>query len=276
LPLGSGFILPEIPVFLAQWVFAVFGLVLGSFFNVLIYRVPRDLPIAFPPSHCTQCQAPIRPWHNIPVLGWLLLRGRCKDCHSLISIQYPLVEALCGILGWASLRLLHPDASQLVDWALALPMFWMLITLVPIAAVDFPYQLLPDTVTFGGILLGLAVCWIPGGIGWMHCLLGIAVAGGGLFVFSWIMGKILKRDAMGLGDIKLMAAFGAMMGPNRAVAALIGAAFLALVVMVPWRILHRQSNSEPLAFGPFIGLMGPVMLLWGDQLITGYFSLFSF
>jgi leader peptidase (prepilin peptidase)/N-methyltransferase len=163
----------------------------------------------------------------------------------------------------------------MVDWAVVLPMFWMLITLVPIAAIDFPYQLLPDTVSIGGLLLGFAVCLLPGGIGWLQCVLGVAIAGGGLFVFAWIMGKILKRDAMGFGDIKLLAAFGSMMGPSRAVAALIAAAFLALVVMIPWRTLRRESNSEPLAIGPFIGVMGPVMFLWGDRLIAGYFSLFA-
>lgn len=268
------FSLPMIPVWLGQWIFVAFGLVFGSFFNVLIYRVPRNLPIAFPPSHCTVCQAPIRPWHNIPVLGWLMLGGRCKDCKSLISIQYPLVEALCGLLAWVAVRLVHPDGNAILDWALVIPMVWMMITLVPIAAVDFPYQLLPDTVTIGGILLGLVIAFLPGGMTWLDSLIGIGIAGGGLWLFSFVIGKLLKKDAMGFGDVKLLAGFGAMMGGNLAIAAVVGASFLALVVIVPWRFLRRQPHFEPLPFGPFIGIMGPIMFLWGNEIMTWYWNLF--
>jgi leader peptidase (prepilin peptidase)/N-methyltransferase len=270
------FSIPEIPVWLGQWVFALFGLIFGSFFNVLIYRVPRDLPIAFPASHCPHCMSPIRLRHNIPVLGWLMLRGRCKDCRALISIQYPIVEAITGILAFCAVRLVHPDASELIDFARVLPVFWMMITLVPIAAVDFPYQLIPDTVPVGGLLIGVAVSFLPGGMDWQQSLIGIAAAGGGLFLFAFIMGKLLKRDAMGLGDVKLLAAFGAMMGWGHSVAAVIAASFLALVVMVPWRLIRKESNHEPLAFGPFIGVMGPVMFLWGDRIIAWYWNLLRF
>ncbi|HSQ40894.1 MAG TPA: prepilin peptidase [Fibrobacteraceae bacterium] len=266
----------EFPAWIAQGLFAVLGLILGSFFNVLIYRVPRDLPIAFPPSHCPNCGARIRPWHNIPVLGWIWLRGRCHDCHTLISIQYPLVETLCGLLGFLSVRLLYPDATGMVDWARLLPLFWMLVTLVPIAAVDFPHHLIPDTVSFGGILLGLAVASLPGGLSWQQSLLGLAIAGGGLWGFSLIMSRLLGREAMGLGDVKLLAGFGAMLGWEMAVAALIGASFLALLVMIPWRMARGESNRAPLAFGPFIGLMGPIMLLQGDAIITAYWKFVSF
>lgn len=268
------FSIPEIPVWLGQWVFVALGLVFGSFFNVLIYRVPRELPIAFPASHCPLCKSPIRPWHNIPVLGWLMLGGRCKDCKSLISVQYPLVEALCGFLAWGAVRLVHPDGNAILDWTLVVPMFWMMITLVPIAAVDFPYQLLPDTVTIGGIVVGIAVSLLPGGLNWLESLKGAAIAGGGLWLFSWIVGKILGKDAMGFGDVKLLAGFGAMMGWAHALGAVIGASFLALVVMVPLRWLRKESNQEPLAFGPFIGAMGPVMLLWGAPLFLWYWNLF--
>lgn len=265
---------PEIPVWLGQWIFVAFGLIFGSFFNVLIYRVPRNLPIAFPPSHCTQCQAPIRPWHNIPVLGWLLLGGRCKDCRSLISIQYPMVEALCGLLAWAAVRLAHPDGNAMLDWATVIPLCWMIITLVPIAAVDFPYQLLPDTVTIGGILVGLAVSFLPGGLGWLDSLLGALIAGGSLWLFSFLVGKALGKDAMGFGDVKLLAGFGAMMGWPLAIGSVVAASFLALVVIIPYRSLRKESHHAPLPFGPFIGIMGPVMFLWGDSILTWYWGLF--
>ena len=265
--------MPEIPAWLAQWLFALLGLTFGSFFNVLIYRVPRDLPIAFPPSHCPNCSSPIRPWHNVPVLGWLMLGGRCKDCRTLISIQYPLVEALCGVLGVLAVRMANPDLDAAVSWGMTLPMFWMMVTLVPIAAVDFPYQLIPDTVTIGGIVVGVLSIFLPGGIEWQRSLLSIAIAGGGLFAFGWLMGKLLKRDAMGFGDVKLLAGFGAMMGWEKAMASLMAASFLALACMVPWRLLRSSSQREPLAFGPFIGVMGPVMLWKGDAIVEAYFRL---
>jgi len=269
-------LLPEIPVALAYWIFGAFGLTFGSFFNVLIYRVPRDLPIAFPPSHCPRCEARIRPWHNIPVLGWLMLGGRCKDCHGLISIQYPLVELLCGGLAVLAVHFANPDVSAGLDWARTLPLFWMMITLVPIAAVDFPYQLIPDTVSVGGFLIGFGVSWFPGGITWQQSLLGAAIAGGALWLFGFVMSKVLKRDAMGFGDVKLLASFGAIMGAANALAAVALASFLALAVMVPWKFVRKESQQEPLAFGPFIGLMGPVMFVWGDQMITSYMDLFRF
>jgi len=266
--------MPEIPVWFGQWIFVAFGLALGSFFNVLIYRVPRNLPIAWPPSHCTTCGACIRPWHNIPLFGWLMLRGRCKDCRSLISIQYPLVEGLCGLLGLVAVRLVNPNADAVLDWARVLPMFWMMITLVPICAVDFPYQLIPDTVTVGGIAFGFVAAFLPSGIGWQQSLIGFGVAGVGLFAFSWLIGKMLKRDAMGFGDVKLLAGFGAMMGPGKAIASVVAASFVALLIMVPWRLVRRESNREPLAFGPFIGIMGPVFLVWGNSILDWYLGLF--
>lgn len=266
----------ETPVWLAQWILIPLGMIWGSFFNVLIYRVPRNLPIAWPPSSCPVCGSRIRPWHNIPVLGWVLLKGRCRDCRSLISMQYPVVEALCGFLAWMACWLVHPSAESMVNWNDTLAMFWLLITLVPIFAVDFPYQLIPDTVTLGGIVVGVVLWWIPGGVSWQEGLLGIAIAGGGLWIFGWGMGRWLHKDAMGFGDVKLLAGFGAIMGWSHALGALIGAAFLALCVMIPWRWLRRQSTHEPLPFGPFIGLMGPVFFLWGDSIFAWYFHLFHF
>jgi len=256
----------DMPIWLISILFGLFGLAFGSFFNVLIYRVPLDLPIAFPASHCPLCKAPIRPWHNLPVLGWLMLGGKCKDCKAPISIQYPLVELLTGILGAGVIWLLPLTPEGSIDLALALPLFWMIITLVPIAAVDFPHQLIPDTVPVGGALIGIGVSFLPGRMEWYQSLLGGLIAGGGLFAFAWVMGKLLKKDALGFGDVKLLAALGTMMGWGNALAALIAASFLALLVMVPFRIIRKESQDAPLAFGPFIGIMGPIMFLWGESL----------
>jgi len=195
-----------------------------------------------------------------------MLGGKCKDCKAPISIQYPLVELLTGFLGAGVIWLLPLTPEGSIDLALALPLFWMTITLVPIAAVDFPHQLIPDTVPIGGALIGIGVSFLPGGMEWYQSLLGGLIAGGGLFAFAWVMGKLLKKDALGFGDVKLLAALGTMMGWGNALAALIAASFLALLVMVPFRIIRKESQESPLAFGPFIGIMGPIMFLWGESL----------
>lgn len=263
---------PDLPIWAASILFGFFGLAFGSFFNVLIYRVPLDLPIAFPASHCPLCKSPIRPWHNLPVIGWILLKGKCYDCKAPISIQYPLVELLTGLLGGAVIWL-SPSTNGMVDWSIAAPLFWMTITLVPIAAVDFKHQLIPDTVHVGGAIIGFACAFLPGGMTWLDSLIGGVVAGGSLFVFAFIMGKLLKRDALGFGDVKLVATFGVIMGFGHALSALVAASFIALIVMIPWRFINKTDPDAPLAFGPFIGLMGPVMLLWGTHLQELYWNL---
>lgn len=265
------------PVGLAWIFFPVVGACLASFFNVLIYRMPLGLSLVKPASHCPLCQHPIAWYHNVPVLGWIILRGRCAHCHAPISIRYPLVEALGGLLGFAAIWLTHPLADANVEWVRALTLFWLLTTLIPIFAIDFEHLLLPDTVTLGGIVLGLALSFLPAGIGWLDSLLGIIFAGGGLYLVGFIAAKALHRDAMGFGDVKLLAGFGALLGAGWAGMAMIIGSFLALLVMVPYRFFHRHhaEQSAEIPFGPFLGLGAPIVFLWGRPLLDWYMGLFG-
>ncbi len=267
----------DFPVVAAWILFPLLGACFASFFNVLIYRMPLGLSLSTPPSHCPLCKHPIAWYHNVPVLGWLVLRGKCAHCHAPISIRYPLIEALGAALGFLSIWLGHPDPWALVVWPQALVLFWLLLTLIPIFAIDFPHLLLPDTVTIGGIVLGFSVSFLPGGIGWLDSLLGTIFAGGGLYLVGFVASKALKRDAMGFGDVKLLAGFGAMLGTAPAFMALILGCFLAVLVMVPMRLWQRRNPdiTGEIPFGPFLGMAAPLVFLWGSAIRDWYFGLFG-
>ncbi|NLB62634.1 MAG: prepilin peptidase [Fibrobacter sp.] len=253
-----------------SFVAALLGLAVGSFFNVLIYRVPRNMPISWPPSHCTQCGKSIRPRHNIPLLGWLLLRGKCANCQEKISIQYPLVELLCGVLGAASVWWVYGVYGSM-PWYHLVAVFWLVLTIVPIATVDFKHQLIPDTTSLGGIAIGLILAFFNPQTTFLSSFLGAIIAGGSLFIFAQIMGRILGKAAMGFGDVKLLAALGAFMGWSHALAALVCASIVALLVILPWRFF-KPSEEESFAFGPFIALMGPIFYLYGHQIMDFYWN----
>jgi len=250
------------------WIlFPILGACFGSFFNVLIYRMPREMSIIKPGSHCPNCKHKILPWQNIPILSWLLLGGRCANCKETISIKYPLVEFLCILLGFAAALLTQPSPWQDVNLVRAIALFWLMITLVPIFAIDFKYLLLPDTITIGGIVLGFALSFFEGGIGWLNSLIGIAACGGGLFLFSFITSKIIKREGMGFGDVKLFAGFGAIMGAELAFLILMIGATLAITTTVPFRFFTKKDMQSPLPFGPFLGIAAPISYLFGNSII---------
>lgn len=267
-----------VPQVFALVVSGVFGLIWGSFSNVLIYRVPKGISLLWPPSACPHCLTPVKLWHNVPVLGWVFLRGRCAHCHTLISGTYPLVEALTALLAVSAAWFALPQTGGpgAWNWIPLLLAVWIAVNMPALFAVDFSHKLIPDTISLGGILLGFAIAWLPGGMGWQSALLGILLAGGGLWAFSWIMGKFLRRDAMGFGDIKLVAGFGALLGAGQAVAATILASFLALVCYFALgRFLFKNKENAEIPFGPFLQVGALLIILWGDFLLGFYWSLFS-
>jgi leader peptidase (prepilin peptidase)/N-methyltransferase len=262
----------DIPAVFLWVLFAVLGVCVGSFFNVLIYRMPREMSIIKPASHCPDCKRKIPLWHNIPILSWLLLGGRCANCKKSISIKYPIVEFLGLSLGFAAAFIAEPSPWQNANLIESISLFWLIVTLIPIFAIDFKYLLLPDTVTVGGILLGFALSFFEGSIGWLSSLIGIAVCGGGLFLFSVICSKILRKEGMGFGDVKLFAGFGALMGAELAYVSLIIGALLAIAVIAPYRFFAKKDMQSPLPFGPFLGLAAPISYLFGDMIIVGFDS----
>jgi leader peptidase (prepilin peptidase)/N-methyltransferase len=236
------------PLFLR--VFAVFfGLIWGSFVNVVIYRVPRDMSVVRPPSHCPACGKPIRAWDNIPVFGWLLLRGRARCCGAKVSARYPLVEAIGGLLSLAILEVLifrlgpltpayRALAIYLADLALALG-------LVAAAFIDLERMYLPDAITLGGAVLGLATASFRS-MRFVDALIGAAVG----YVIIWlpfvvIYPRLRGRVGMGQGDARLLMLAGAWFGWQGTLFVLGAGAIQGTLITVPLLILNRGRIEEP-------------------------------
>lgn len=270
-----------IPLWYAVILAVIFGSCLGSFYNVIIYRMPRGLSLWKPPSFCPRCKKRIPIYYNLPVIGWLWLRGKSACCKEPISIQYPLVEALCGVLGGAAFLLAnYPwDWGGEVAWPQSLALFWLLLAAVPVIAVDCEFHLIPDSMSIGGIVVGILLSFFPGGITPLWSVLGAVFAGGGLFLFAFVMSKLLKKEAMGFGDIKLVAGYGALVGWLGAVEIIVLASVLGLLVMVPLRLWqkrtkHPEDGPGQIPFGPFLAIAAPVICKWGGPLLSAYLSVF--
>ena len=277
----------EIPLWYWLIVFFCLGACVGSFYNVIVYRMPRGISLINPPSHCPLCKKRIPIRYNLPIVGWLWLRGKSACCKQPISIIYPIGEGLCGLLGALALYAaagFGTDFSRPVlspeVWADAAAMFWLLLGAYPVCAVDCKYKLIPDSISVGGIVAGLLISLVPGGVTPLQSLIGAVVAGGGLYLLGWIATKVLKKDAMGFGDVKLLAGYGALMGVTGAVETLLVAALLGILVMVPYGVLAakksaQNKNSEEagqIPFGPFLAIAAPIIYLWGSTLVEVYFK----
>jgi leader peptidase (prepilin peptidase)/N-methyltransferase len=243
---------------------AAFGLIIGSFLNVVAYRLPRGESLARPGSHCPACDAPVRPYDNIPLLSWLLLRGRCRACSAPIARRYPIVEAVTAAL-FAAVAVVHAHDTTMLVLGIVLVAF-----LVPIALIDADHRLIPNRLTLPaaalGIVLGTALD--PGGE--LERLVAGVAAGALLAVPS-----LLHPKGMGMGDAKLVAVLGLYLG-----AAIVPAFFVAFVAgtVVGLGIMVRKGLSAgrktAVPFGPFLALGAVVGVLVGDDLVQLYLSTF--
>jgi len=242
----------------------VLGTLLGSFANVCIYRLPQRLSVVFPGSHCPSCQEALRPWHNIPLLSYVLLGGRCATCKTTISPRYPLVELCNGLLYVFLYHQYHFSVQSLVLALLA-------TALLIVSWIDIVYMIIPDTITLPGIVVGIGTSlWLtPVGVG--NAVLGV-VLGGGLFLLMAVLSVvILHREGMGGGDIKLIAMVGAFLGWQAVLVTIFLGAVLGAFVGIVLMLLRRQGRKEPLPFGPFLALGALLAMVWGDTMLTWYF-----
>lgn len=239
----------------------LFGLIIGSFLNVCVYRLPRRESIAFPPSHCPRCGARIRPWDNVPVLAWLWLGGRCRDCHAPISWRYPLVEAVNGVAYGLIV------ARYGVGWeALAVAVF--VSALLVITLIDLDYQIIPDRISLPGIPLAWLAAVGLGGLTWLDATLG-AVLPAALFLAVFF----LSRGGMGLGDVKLVAMIGAFVGWQLALLTILAAAISGSLVGVAMMVFQGKGRKTAVPFGPFLSLGAVVSLAWGPEILRWYLTL---
>ncbi len=250
------------------------GLALGSFLNVCIHRIPRGESVITPPSHCPRCGKRIRPYDNIPLLSYVLLGGRCRDCRARISIRYPLVEALVGILFVASY------ARFGLDWALVRALL-LIVFLVLIAFIDLDCQIIPFRVSIPGLALGLASPLLPGSqVSLANAVTGAAV--GAVFVAgSWLLWRFVlagafrkvgvnQKEGMGWGDLPLAAMIGAFVGWQSTVVALFCAVLSGVIVGLLLRAAGRTGRGQPMPFGPFLAFGGLVALFFGSVLFDLY------
>ena len=182
-----------------------FGFILGSFLNVCIYRIPIKKSIIKPPSSCLLCGTSIKFYDNIPVVSWLILRGRCRNCHGRISFRYPAVEAIAGIISLA----------LFLRYGLTLSYFLYLIFmlgLIVISFIDFDHMIIPDVISIPGIITGFTTSFLLPDLKWIASLIGIVAGGGILFITAFMFEKITGKEGMGGGDIKLLAMIGAWLG----------------------------------------------------------------
>ncbi len=241
---------------------ALLGAAVGSFLNVCIARLPAGESVVSPRSRCPNCASQIRWFDNIPVLSWVWLGGRCRDCGERISIVYPLVE-LGGALIWAGAALLYGPEWKALEAAVFVSL------LLAIALIDARHYLIPDVLSLGGLGAGLALSLLPGPPTPLASVAGAATGFLALYVVAWLGEKALRRPAMGAGDIKMMAMVGAFLGPTGALLTIFLGALLGSLIFGP--ISLRTKRLVP--FGVFLALGGSVALVAGEALIGAYLHL---
>ncbi len=259
----------------AYWVLSAFvflaGLCIGSFLNVCIWRIPRDESIVFPGSHCPACGHPIAPWDNLPLLSWLILNGRCRHCRGPISPRYFLVELLTGAL-FTALWLVH-GVSVLTPVYLIFAAALVMATFI-----DLDHLILPDRVTLGGMILGPVLSFaLPALQGQTdrlpalaHSLLGLALGYGLLWLVATLGRLILKRDAMGMGDWKLLGAIGACLGAQAVLFTIFVSSLTGTLLGLALIAARRKALQSKIPYGPHLALAAVLWMLCGPACIAAY------
>jgi len=268
-----------------------FGLFVGSFLNVVVYRLPlmmeagwrkecreflkldpedpkdKKTPEPFnlmvPRSACPSCGQMIKAWQNIPVISWLFLRGKCGNCKNPISAEYPVVELLTGIL---SLAVAMKFGASL-QTVFALLFTWSLISL---ALIDFHTTLLPDSITLPLLWLGLVLSLVPVFINPADAILGAAAG----YMILWLVFQLFKlvtgKEGMGFGDFKLLGALGAWLGWAKLPLIILLSSLTGAIIGIMMMVVFKHQRSQPIPFGPYLAIAGWIALMWGDQIVSMY------
>ncbi|HEX8719857.1 MAG TPA: prepilin peptidase [Pyrinomonadaceae bacterium] len=277
--------LTGLPGYVIALFVAVVGAVIGSFLNVVIHRVPREESIAFPASHCPSCGTAIRPYDNVPVVSWAILRGRCRSCRAPISARYPAVELLTAVL-FALTYLLHSGLTLSLPFDLA-----FVAAVVALVFIDAEHMILPNVITYPGVALALVarvavpnlygVASLGGGVtpAWLlslgGALLGALVGGGFLWAVGWLWERWRGVEAMGLGDVKMMFMVGAYLGwPLTLLTIFVGVLSGSLAGVAAMARRGERDMQMLLPFGIFLGFGSLLSLLFGAQVVEWYVAKF--
>jgi leader peptidase (prepilin peptidase)/N-methyltransferase len=248
-------------------VFFLLGACFGSFANVVIYRMPKDESIVRPRSHCQKCGKNVAWYDNIPMLSWLLLRGKCRHCGASFSFRYFIVEFLTASLFTLAYFYLG------LTWNLVEALIFI-FPLVCCTFIDFDHMILPDEFTLSGILIGLLGAWLNPQREFLDALLGVLMGGGFLWAMAYLYYIFTKQDGMGGGDIKLLAWIGAVLGWKAVPFVIMASAVIGSVIGLILARKQKKGLKTMIPFGPYLAL-GAVLYLFGGQTIAlWYFNLF--
>ena len=246
---------------------ALLGAVVGSFLNVVILRLPEEnASIVFPGSHCPQCMQPLRWFDNIPIISYLMLRGRCRTCKQAISMQYPLVELAMAVLA----TLLAFRFAYSFEFVLYFIFFAALLVII---FIDFHHQIIPDRISLPGILIGFAASFFNDQVTWQQSGLGIVLGGGVLYAVASGYFLLTKREGMGGGDIKLLAMIGAFLGWQSLLYVIFSSSVAGSVVGIAAMIKQKKGGQTRIPFGPFLALGAMTYLLF-DRQITAIWEMY--
>lgn len=265
------------------------GLLVGSFLNVVIHRLPIMLEqgwqqecdaylgnepkarprynLLVPASHCPVCHSEVRPWQNIPLLSYILLRGRCQQCQTSISLRYPAVELLTGLL-FATLAWRFGWSAQLAGYLV------LTAVLLVLTFIDADTQLLPDSLTLPLLWGGLLFNVLTGTVALEEAVLGAMAGYLSLWLVYWLFKLATGREGMGYGDFKLLAAFGAWLGWSMLPLIILLSSLVGAVVGIVLMLLSRLGRGQPLPFGPYLAAAGWIAVLWGKQIVGWYLGVY--
>ncbi len=268
-------------------IYTLFGLAIGSFLNVCIYRIPLRKSIVFPGSACPQCGTSIRFYDNIPVLSYLILRGKCRNCKASISIQYPIVELMTGVAFFACAW----------KWGFGSPTFvntLFIAAIIVLVFTDLNHRILPNVLTLPGIVVGILLSpfqsrdfylfdWIvprlsatlwPGNpqavLPWMGSFVGALIGGGLLFLVGFMYEKLRHREGLGMGDVKMLAMIGAFLGWPFAILTLMAGSLIGTLLGLSLMVFKRGNLQTKLAFGVFLGIGTVLATFYGIQFLAWY------
>jgi leader peptidase (prepilin peptidase)/N-methyltransferase len=252
---------------MAYLVLALVGLVIGSFLNVCIYRLPRDQSVVWPASRCTACGREISWYENIPVLSYAVLRGRCRTCGESISVMYPLVELLTAGVFVATYAAFGPGWLFSIRAVFGAAMIVLLV-------IDLQHQILPNEITLPGIGVGLAASLVAEP-GWRDALIGAAAGGAALWLVAWAYERLRHQEGLGFGDVKMLAMIGAFLGWKLMLLTLVGASVLGSLTAGVLMVAGRADWQSKLPLGTFLAVAAVPSGLVGGAVVAWYAGFFN-
>jgi len=243
----------------------IFGAIVGSFLNVCIYRLPRDKSIIVPNSYCPDCKKPIKFYDNIPILSYIILRGRCRHCNAKISIRYPIVEFITALL----FLLLYKITGLTIEFCV---MMLFVSLLIVISFVDLEFQIIPDILSIGGLIIGLILSFFRQNFGFFDALFGVLLGGGVLFAIAYGYQLLRKIEGMGGGDIKLIGMIGAYCGIKGVIFTIITGSFFGTIVGIPAMLIKGKDSKYAIPFGPFLSLGAVIYIFYGKMCVIAFLN----